>query len=135
MKLPGELLQAIESDWQSIPDGLCARPKKLDADMDHLAFETADAYIASQIHADGPMWLVEFDADADFWVCEPQLKPYPASFYAALVSRMEQRILTRNLAVVRTVLNLGAYKAWLQKIGLPDSNMSRIAWAKAQVSP
>lgn len=134
MKLPAELLATFESEGQTIPDGLCMALKKIDADMDQLACQTADAYMASQIHADGPLWLVGFQTDADFWMCEPEMRPYPASFYAALLGRMEQRILTSNLTVVRTVLNLGPYKDWLRKNGLADSNMSRIAWAKAQVS-
>lgn len=133
MKLPAELLAAFESEGQTIPHGLCMALKKIDADMDQLACQTADAYMASQIHADGPLWLVGFQTDADFWMCEPEM-PYPASFYEALLGRMEQRILKSNLTVVRTVLNLGSYKVWLQGAGLADSNMSRIAWAKAQVN-
>lgn len=131
MSLPVDMLHALESSEAEIPDGMCTLLEDMNIKMNRLAAQAATAYMATLSESDDSyLCLIEFESDEDFWACEPGMEPYPASFYSALLDRMEAHISASDIAVLRAVMDLVDYGIWLRRMNVADSNTSRVSWAK-----
>jgi transcriptional regulator with XRE-family HTH domain len=71
--------------------------------------------------------LVRYRTDADLWRFRPDMKPFPATTHAAMLSRLRRALWSRNIQSIIEFMEPDEYLAWLD--GRPDTELERAAWA------
>lgn len=74
--------------------------------------------------------LIRYRDDADLWRFRPEMHGFPASYHAAMVSRLRRALWAEGIASVIEYMDPEAYAAWLD--GRADSEAMRGAWAAVQ---
>jgi len=83
--------------------------------------------MSSQHGAPADVALVRYRTDADLWRFRPDMRPFPTTTHAEMLSRLRRALDLRNIPSLIEFMEPEEYFAWLA--GRPDTETERANWA------